>query len=116
MLEAYDRNQPILSLPYPVQAVRLDDRLAILALAGEVVLDYSIRAKKELPNYGLIVAGYSNEVSCYIPSARVLTEGGYEADESMIYYGLPGPFRADVEETIFRAIRQVLDDVGINAR
>jgi len=76
MLEAYDRLRPIRSLPYPVQAVRLDDRLAILALAGEVVLDYSIRAKREFPNWNLLVAGYSNEVSCYIPSARVLVESG----------------------------------------
>ena len=26
----------------------------------------------------------------YIPSARVLKEGGYEADSSQIYYGMPG--------------------------
>ena len=44
----------------------------------------------------------------YIPSKRVLSEGGYEGGDSMIYYGLPGPFTPDVEDTIFRAIQNVL--------
>ncbi len=114
MLEAYDKGRPVRSIPYPVQAVRLDDRLAILALAGEVVVDYSNRVKKEYQQQlELVVAGYSNEVSCYIPSARVLSEGGYEANESMIYYGQPGPLRSDVEERIFAGIRSALKKVGV---
>jgi len=113
MLNAYTSGRPVRSIPYPVQVVRLDDRLAILALAGEVVVDYSKRAKEEFPQLDLVVAGYSSEVSCYIPSARVLSEGGYEANESMIYYGQPGPLRADVEDRIFGAIRSVMGKVGI---
>jgi len=44
----------------------------------------------------------------YVPSRRVLAEGGYEAGDSAIYYGLPGPFTSEVEDTIFAAIREVL--------
>jgi neutral ceramidase len=113
MLEGYDQGRPVRSLPYPVQAVRLDGRFVILALAGEVVVDYAIRAKREYPQLDLMVAGYSNEVTCYIPSARVLREGGYEANESMIYYGLPGPLAADVEERVFQSIHTVLRELGI---
>jgi hypothetical protein len=112
MLDAYDRGRPVRSIPYPVQVVRLDDRLVILALAGEVVVDYAKRAKGEFSQLDLVVAGYSNEVSCYIPSARVLSEGGYEPNESMIYYGQPGPLRADVEERIFGGIRSVMRKAG----
>jgi neutral ceramidase len=50
-------------------------------------------------------------VMCYIPSLRVLKEGGYEPDESMIYYGFPGPFDNGVEERIFTAIREVMKKV-----
>ena len=60
-----------------------------------------------------MVAGYSNEVMCYIPSKRVLAEGGYEAVDSMVYYGQPGPFTADVEEMIFDAIHRVMKRVGL---
>ena len=61
---------------------------------------------------GIMVAAYSNDVMSYIPSQRVLQEGGYEADSSMIYYGLPGPYAEDVEDRIFTTIRQVLKRVG----
>ena len=98
------------------QAVRFGNDLTILALSGEVVVDYSLKTKKEFAGENLFVAGYCNEVTCYIPSKRVLQEGGYEADESMLYYGLPGPFADDVEERIFKTIRQVLKNTGVKAR
>lgn len=113
MLEAYDERRPIRSTPYPVQAIRFDNDLTLLALAGEVVIDYQLRIKSE---YGqrepLIVAGYSNDVPCYIPSLRVLKEGGYEAEDSMIYYGMPTRFSDEVEETVMAAVRQVMKRVG----
>ncbi len=58
----------------------------------EVMADYALRAKREYPKENLIAVGYCNEVQCYVPSLRVLREGGYEADTSMIYYGLPLPY------------------------
>ena len=53
------------------------------------------------------VAGYSNLVSCYVPTRKVLEEGGYEGTEAVIYQSLPGPFRAEIEESIIAtALRQ----------
>jgi hypothetical protein len=97
---------------YPVQAVRFGDGLTLIALGGEVVVDYSLRFKRDFAGENLVVVGFCHDVMCYIPSARVLREGGYEAVESMIYYGQPGPFRGDIEETIFRAVRKVLRKTG----
>lgn len=107
MLKAYDEGRPMVSLLYPVQAIRLGDEFALVAIGGEPVVDYALRARRELP--GVVLAGYSNSVRGYVPSERVLAEGGYEAGDSAIYYGLPGPFAAGVEDTIFTAIRGVLD-------
>jgi hypothetical protein len=117
MLRAYDEGRPIRSIPYPVQALRFGKDLTLVALGGEVVVDYSLRAKREFrprPGKGehLIVAGYSNDVMCYIPSLRVLKEGGYEAVDSLVYDGMPGPFDERVEETIFAAMRKALAAVG----
>jgi neutral ceramidase len=75
-------------------------------------VDYALRVKREYPGENIIVAGYSNDVMCYIPSLRVLKEGGYEADTSMMYYGQPGPFNEEVEEVIFGGIHQVMKRVG----
>ena len=49
---------------------------------------------------------------CYIPSQRVLREGGYEPDNSMVYYGQPGPFAETVEDKVIHAVHQVMEKVG----
>ena len=107
MLETYDRNAPIRQLPYLVQALAIGD-LTLLALSGEVVVNYALRAKRELDGEMLIVAGYCNDVPAYIPSERVLDEGGYEGGDAMIYFGLPTSFAAGVEAQIFSAIHEVI--------
>jgi neutral ceramidase len=112
MLKAYGERHPIRQTPYPIQAIRFGNALTILALGGEVVVDYSLRAKRQYPG-NLIVAGYSNDVMSYIPSERILHEGGYEAVESMIYYGQPGPYAGDVEDRIFDGIHRVMNAVGL---
>jgi len=58
------------------------------------------------------VAGYCNDVMCYIPSKRVLLEGGYEAVDNMINYGMPGPFTPTVEDRVFKSIQKVMKKVG----
>lgn len=114
MLKADADRHPIRQTLYPIQAIRLGATFTILALGGEVVVDYSLRAKRQYPG-NLIVAGYSNDVMSYIPSDRVLREGGYEAVESMIYYGQPGPYASDVEDRIFDGIHRVMSAVGWKA-
>jgi neutral ceramidase len=112
MIAAIDGGHPVRDTAYPVQAVRLGKDLTLLALGGEVVVDYDLRAKHEYPGEALIVAGYSNAVMGYIPSERVLREGGYEAVDNLIYYGQPGPFAPGVEERVFDAIHQAMKKVG----
>jgi neutral ceramidase len=84
--------------PYPVQAWQLGGDLTWIALGGEVVVDYSLRLKKELGD--LWVIGYANDVMAYIPSRRVLKEGGYEGATSMVYYGQPTVWSPRVEDMI----------------
>ena len=72
--------------PVPVQVIHFGDRLTMVAMGGEVVVDYSLRLKRELgKNRAVWVAGYSNDVMIYIPSLRVLREGGYEGGGAMRY-------------------------------
>ncbi len=93
--------------PYPVQAWQLGRGLTWIALGGEVVVDYSLRLKREL-GPGTWVAGYTNDVMAYIPSLRVLKEGGYEGGGAMVYYGQPTVWSPRVEEMIVEAVhRQV---------
>ncbi|HEX4611025.1 MAG TPA: neutral/alkaline non-lysosomal ceramidase N-terminal domain-containing protein [Urbifossiella sp.] len=95
--------------PYPVQTWELGGITWVL-LGGEVVVDYSVRLKREL-GAGLWVTGYANNVMAYIPSARVLREGGYEGATSMIYYGLPSVWGPEVEERIVAEVRRQVGGV-----
>lgn len=113
MLKLYQSGQPPLPrLPYTLQAIQFGKDLTLLAMNGEVVAEYSLRVKREYGAEGMIVAGYSNEIQCYIPSSRILKEGGYEARDAILMGSLPGPLGEEVEETIFAAIRELMQTVG----
>jgi hypothetical protein len=107
LLAQIDGGQPLSpTYPYPIEVWRLGDGPVLIALGGEVVVDYSLRLKSELPNERVWVAGYTNDVMAYIPSRRVLTEGGYEGASAMIFYGLPTSWAPEVEEAIIREVRK----------
>ena len=95
-------------MPYVVQTWCFGDEMAMVFLAGEVVVDYALRLKWEIDADRLWVAAYSNDVPCYIPSRRVLSEGGYEADFSMIYYGHASRFAPATEDLIIQAVHGIL--------
>jgi hypothetical protein len=99
------------SYPYPVQAWRLGDGPTLLALGGEVVVDYALRLKKELGPERTWVAAYANDVMAYIPSLRVLKEGGYEGGEAMVYYGLPAVWSPRVEALIVKTAHEQVKKV-----
>jgi len=105
MLEAIDQGKPIRSeYPYAVQAFALGDQLTMVALSGEVVVDYAIRLQKELGGErNLWVAAYANDVVGYIPSVRVLKEGGYEGGESFYGSTFPTPLADDIESIVVSA-------------
>ena len=42
---------------------------------------------------------------------QVLKEGGYEAQSSLIYYGLYGPFRGRLEEVLVTKMSELVDRV-----
>lgn len=95
--------------PYLVQVVRFGDDLTMVALAGEVVVDYSLRLKSELTSPAVWVAAYSNDVFGYVPSVRILREGGYEGGGAMRYTDLPGPFAPSIEERIVKKVHELVD-------
>ncbi|MGD9723718.1 MAG: neutral/alkaline non-lysosomal ceramidase N-terminal domain-containing protein [Pirellulales bacterium] len=96
------------SYSYPIQVWQLGDGPRLVTLGGEVVVEYALRLKHELGGERTWVAGYSNDVMAYIPSRRVLTEGGYEGGGAMVYYGLPSPWAPTVEEDIVRAVHSLV--------
>jgi hypothetical protein len=108
MIRSYDERRPMRSVSYPVQALRLGKDTVIVALGGEPVVGYALQSKSAHPKLRLVVAGYSNDVMGYIPTAKMLEEGGYEPITSGMYYGLAAPFTSEVEPLVLDTIRSVI--------
>jgi len=108
MLEKLDHDG---SLPdhhsYPIQGWQLGN-VTFLTLGGEVVVDYALRFRRQYGFDTLWVAGYTNDVFAYIPTVRVLEEGGYEGGGAMIPYGQPAPFTSAVEELIAGKVDEII--------
>lgn len=102
------------SYPYPLQVWEFGDGLVWTALGGEVVVDYAIRLKRELGTNKVSgprtvwVTGYANDVMAYIPSERILEEGGYEGDTSMLYYQMPSRWKSGLEQQIIDGVKELL--------
>ena len=100
------------SYPYPIQVWQLGGQVTWVALGGEVVIDYQLRLKRELGPTTTWVTGYANDVMAYIPSERILTEGGYEGETSMIYYQFPSKWRAGLEAQIVGTVGELRRSVA----
>ena len=107
LLEQINEGTPLSpTYPYPVGIWKVGPEVQWVFLGGEVVVDYPVRLKTELTGTRTWVAGYSNDVMAYIPSRRVLMEGGYEGGGAMVYYGLPSIWGPEVEETIVKEVHR----------
>ena len=87
--------------------IRLGDGVLLVALGMEATVDYALRLKQELqkPDGPAVwIAGYSNLYPGYVPSRRVLLEGGYEA-QSM-------PWDPGLEERIVAKVHDLVAEVG----
>ena len=91
--------------PFPVQVWQFGRSLKLIALSGEVVTDYALRLKGQYGWDDTWVAGYSNDLFGYTPSARVLREGDYEAVNS----GFPMQFSPAIEELIVEKVSSLME-------
>jgi neutral ceramidase len=99
------------SYPYPVQVWKLGDQ-AIMALGGELVVEYSIELKK-IFGPSIFVLGYVNDDMAYIPSEAILQDGGYEGESSQMVYGLPAKWAPGIENRIIDEMKKLALKTGV---
>ncbi|RIK78457.1 MAG: dehydrogenase [Planctomycetota bacterium] len=116
-LARLDRGEALVDkLHYPVQTLAFGDSLVMVFLAGEVCVDYSLRLKQELDASRLWLHGYSNDFCAYIPSERLLKEGGYGGGGEIHYFALPTTLRPGLEDRIIAEVhRQVPDSLKLKS-
>jgi hypothetical protein len=103
-------------MTYPIQTWLFGDRLAVVFIPGEPVVDYSLRLKREFDRNRLWVNGYANESRCYLPSDRIWKEGGYEGGDAMVYYDRPHRFAQGVEQKVIDAVAAQLGKTFLPSR
>ena len=110
ILQAQESGEPIPThYRAPLALWQFGDDLTLVAISGEVVADYVPLAAKATGVDRLWVAGYSNQVYGYLPSAKVVSEGGYES------LGLVsahiGWFSAEAQDVLLAEIRKMSQKV-----
>lgn len=111
MLERLNRGEKLpTSYRCPQTVWQFGDDLTLVALSGEVTVDYVTLLEQALGPNKLWIAAYSNDVYGYLPSARVLREGGYETRG--LYRGGIGLFDPRAETALIDAIRQLAAEAG----
>ncbi len=110
-LARLDRGESLMTeISYPIQTISFGDELAWVFLPGEVVVDYALRLKQELDGSRVWMNAYSNACPGYVPSERILREGGYEGGGAMVYYDIPGPYATGLEQIIVETVTGQLKD------
>jgi hypothetical protein len=83
----------------------LGEETRIIAMEGEIFSELSLKIKKMFKSNKTVVLGYSNGVSTYIPTRKVLQEGGYEAEVYIFF--LRGPFIPEIEDIMIGTIARM---------
>jgi hypothetical protein len=111
MLAVLDRGKELpTSYRCPLTVWQFGGDLTLVGLSGEVVVDYVPLLEKALGPNRLWLAAYCNDVFGYLPSARVLKEGGYETRG--LYAGGLGFFDAKAQDVLVAKVRELARSAG----
>lgn len=96
----------------PLLAAKFGQELLFVAISGETVVDYSRFAKADFAGPAVWVAGYNDDVFAYLPSQRVLLEGGYEGRSGIVHQLTPTPFLPNVENHVRGGVKRLVEQVS----
>ncbi len=94
----------------PVAVWQFGTDLTLVGLPGEVVVDYVRLTEEALGPLKLWLSAYCNDTFGYLPSARVLREGGYETRG--LYHGGIGYFAPEAQDALINKVRELAERVG----
>ena len=79
--------------------IKLNNDLYIVYMGGEICYEVKLIIKEVFKDKQIIFLGY-HEALTYIPSDKIIKEGGYEGLEAPTYSGFRGPFKIGIDKTI----------------
>jgi hypothetical protein len=114
LLAALDRGEKLRThYTCPVTVWQFGKDLTLVGLSGEVVVEYVTGLEEVLGPNRLWVAAYCNDVYGYLPSTRVLYEGGYETRGIYEARGGAGTvFDVTAQGELVRKVRELAEKAG----
>ena len=84
--------------------IGLNENTQIIALSGEVTAEVGRMIKDALPGKRTMFLGYCSYTDAYIPTARMIPEGGHEGVASMFFHMRPAPFVKEIDDIIRKEV------------
>lgn len=104
-------HRPSASFPMPVAFWQFGTDLTLVGLGGEPVNGYVHLIEDAIGPTRLWVAGYCNDVFGYVPTARILAEGGYES-RGIDRGDAVGQFTPQAEQAVVAAVKAMAQEAG----
>ena len=123
MLEVLDAGERLPTrYTAPVAVWRFGKDLTLAALPGEPVAEYATLLRQALGPDGLWISGYNNDCFGYLPSAKVVAEGGHEAIGVTLWAwsrnlnSMVGFFEPRVQDVVVDAVRRLAKGAGAEVK
>jgi hypothetical protein len=81
---------PYRSQPWPIGLLRFAPGYVMATLAGEPLGEWIEVLRRALPGQRVVACGYTHSSAGYLPTDKLLAEGGYEVERSA-YFSKSGP-------------------------
>lgn len=94
-----------------IQGIKLSKDLMVITLNGEVVTEYAIYIKERYKNINFLTLGCSNGMIGYLATKEQLLEGGYESEDFIYYFGLPGKYSIEIDNIIKGAMIECVESL-----
>ena len=111
MLEDIKKGEEVKETEFILGVIRLAPNLKIVALEGEICNEYGVWIRESDPSAEVLVAAYSNGYKSYLPTKRILKEGGYEATATYCWSSYPGPYSEKVQDIVLGAVKEELTNI-----
>ena len=103
MLTSYEKGTVPSSLPVYIHTLNLGS-WKLVGFSRETTTEYGFGVKKLWPEELVSVAGYTNDVSSYLPTSLHIEAGNYDGYDSFFWYCMPAIFPLSVYTTILNAV------------
>jgi hypothetical protein len=104
MTDYYNKGIMPESLPVYIHTLNVGN-WKLVGFSRETTTGYSFGVKKEWPDKLISVAGYTDDVSSYLPTSMHLEAKNYEGLDSFFWYGQANVFPMNVEDIILSRVR-----------